>query len=92
MFKPSDINPSASPSLRLDRLEVIAQQFDKAIKSAEKTGQWPAAVPSMRDDATHEEIAHMIEQYREAGWIISAGAPRGDWRATIDHPARHGNK
>lgn len=88
MIKPNEVTFASRPNLRLDRLEQLSTQFDRTIRLAEKSGEWPAVATVLRDDVNHDEIVHMIEQYRVAGWIVVKGARGSGVLATIDHPNR----
>ena len=87
MLKPSEVNPNAS-QFNAANLSAIEEQFDRAIKSAEQSGKWPAVVPSYRDNVTAAEIESVADSYRAEGWKIMTTSFHAKERAVIDHPSR----
>lgn len=84
MLTPSQINPTKPNPDSLAEVATLHAAFDSAIQIAAERGEWPATVRSARDGTTHTALASVIEEYRRAGWHVTAGAA-GVW-AHIDHP------
>lgn len=72
MLKPSDVNLNIITQDSRS-LKAIEDQFDKAIREAETSGNWPARVPNARDGATTTEVEAVIARYRAEGWTVSTG-------------------
>jgi hypothetical protein len=73
MIKPSEIKPANAPFHTQEQLESLEERFDAAIRSADRTGQWPAVVGRARDAMPYSAIEAVVGKYKAEGWVVSAG-------------------
>lgn len=69
MIKPTDVD--FKTHFDPERMALLEESFDSAIRLAEIAGQWPAIVGHKRDMSTAAEIKATIEKYRDAGWDVT---------------------
>lgn len=89
MIKPSEI-VTKSEVLNTDAMAALERHADAAIREAESTGQWPAAVTVVRMAITQPEVQAVATRYTAEGWRVelTLASRRGrDTYMTIDPPA-----
>lgn len=84
MIRPDEVRqPGALPERFGIDVATLEDEVDAAIRGADKSGMWPAAVPITRDNKCSEAVDHVRGMYRDAGWIM--GNVNGCY-FTVDRP------
>ena len=83
MLTPQEINPTVALTDEAKYERACEEQFDRAIKGSEVSGQWPAIVEKTRGMMSMSAVNTVADKYRAAGWHVVTG---GEHRAEIMHP------
>lgn len=96
MLKPGEVKSRLTTDEK--EIEIVDNLFDKAIKRAESTGDWPAVVPVTRGSINKDALNIVAKRFRSVGWSVilyilyptNPPFPRQQSIASIQHPDLNG--
>jgi hypothetical protein len=94
VIRPEDVplDPAGTDGDSVERID-LERACEDAIRSAQRTGTWPASVGHMRMPIAASVVAAVADEYRAIGRIVGSGGLCPHQRHSncyfwIDHPRR----